>query len=150
MYYSRIIIIFITASFLFGCSATTAKTLQYAQDRYYGKKIDDIVMSIGVPHSKYKMENGDVLYKWVYSASASMPSTTIYNGSTTAYGTGTAATGYTSGTATTFGGGVSSRVCEMAVLANSSNIIKNIKFNRDTFGTQAFTSSMCAQMFGVN
>ncbi len=150
MNYTKIIIIFITTSFLIGCSANTAKTLKYAQDSYYGKKIDDLVVNIGLPQNKYKMENGDVLYKWIYSATAVMPSTTIYNGTSTVYGAGNTATAYGSGTATTVGGGVSNRVCEMTVLANSSNIIKSIKFNRDTFGTEAFTVSMCSQMFGIN
>jgi hypothetical protein len=144
-----IFITFISLLILLGCSPNTATTLKHAQNNYYAKTIDDLVMDIGVPQSKYEMDNGNMMYKWVYSGTINMPSTTTYNSTATAYGTGNTATAYGSGTATTFGGGISNRVCEITVLANSSNVIKNIKFNQDTFGTKPFATSMCAQMFGI-
>jgi len=131
-----------------GCVATTSSTLKYAKENY--KTIDEVVISIGPPQSKYTLDNGDFMYKWVYSGSINMPSTTVYNGSATAYNNGYSSTAYGSGTSTTFGGGMSSRVCEMSILTTNSNIIKMIKFNQDTMGTQPLTASMCAQMFRIN
>lgn len=134
---------------LAGCSPNTATTLNHAQNKYYGKNVDYLVMDVGPPYSKYEMDNGSVMYKWIYGSSISMPSTTIYNSTATAYGTSNVNTAYGSGTATTIGGGVADRVCEISVFANSDNIIENIKFIKDTFGTKPFATSMCAQMFGI-
>lgn len=137
-------------SVLAGCVPTTGSTLKYAQSNYHGKNMDMLVMDIGAPKSKYVMQSGDILYKWVYSGTLNMPSTTIYNSSATAYGYGNTVNAYGSGTATTFGGGVSNRICDISVLTSRKNIIKRIKINQDTMGTQALTASMCAQMFGIN
>jgi hypothetical protein len=106
-------------------------------------------MDVGPPYSKYEMDNCGVMYKWVYGSSITMPRTTIYNSTATAYGNSNAATAFGSGTATTIGGGVAGRVCEISVFANSDNIVENIKFIKDTFGTKPFASSMCSQMFGI-
>jgi len=149
MIYMKIISILSVLLFT-GCVATTSSTLKFAEDNYKSKSMDELVMMIGVPQSKYIMENGDILYKWIYSGTINMPSTTMYNGSATAYSYGNSATAYGSGTSTTFGGGVSSRVCDMTVLTTNKNRIKKIKFNRDTLGTEPLTASMCAQMFGIN
>lgn len=135
---------------LFAGCATTETTLKHVQTNYYGKSLDSLVMEVGTPKSKYVMQSGDIIYKWVYSGTMNMPVTTIYNSSATAYGYGNTVSAYGTGTATTFGGGVSHRVCDMTVLTTKKNIIKRIKFNRDTFGTDPGTASMCAQMFGIS
>ena len=137
-------------SLLTGCVTTTNTTLNHAQSNYHGKNMDKLVMDIGAPKNKYIMHNGDIMYTWVYSGTMNLPSTTIYNSSATAYGYGNTINAYGSGTATTFGGSVSNRTCEMSVLTSRKNIIKRIKINRDTMGTQALTASMCAQIFGIN
>jgi hypothetical protein len=38
----------------------------------------------------------------------------------------------------------------MTALTTKKNIIKKITFNKDTFGTEPGTASMCAQMFRIN
>lgn len=129
-----------------GCVTTTSDTLKYAKNTYYGQNVDQMVINIGTPQQKYQLDNGDIMYRWVYSGSVDVPGTVIYNGSTTSSGN----TASTYGTATTVGGGSSKRVCDMSVLADSNNIIKNIKFSTDTFGTEPFAASMCAQMLDIN
>ena len=138
-----------TALIFVGC-ATTEATLSHAQTNYHGKSLDSLVMQVGAPQSKYMMQSGDIMYKWVYSGTINMPATTIYNSSATAYGYGNTIRAYGTGTATTFGGGASYRVCDMTVLTTKKNIVKKIQFNQDTFGTEPGTASMCAQMFRIN
>ena len=143
-------ILILSILFFAGCAATTSSTLKYAENNFQAKSIDELVMTIGAPQSEYVMGNGDILYRWIYSGTINMPTTTIYNGSATASSYGNSATAYGNGISTTFGGGISNRVCDMSVLATHNNIIKKIKFNRDTLGTEPLTASMCAQMFGIN
>ena len=133
-----------TALMTTGCM-TTAKTLAYANNTYKGKTVENLVMDIGVPSGSYTLKSGNILYNWKYSGTITMPGTTVYNGTTNYYGGNTA---YTSGTATTYGGGSSSRVCDMNVLATPRGEIISIKFREDTMGTKPATASMCAQMFG--
>ena len=142
--------IFISTALVFAGCATTETTLKHAQTNFYGKSLDSLVMQVGAPQSKYVMQSGDIMYKWVYSGTINMPTTTIYNSSATAYGYGNTVRAYGTGTATTFGGGESHRVCDMSALTTKKSIIKRIKFNHDTFGTEPGTASMCAQMFGIN
>ena len=141
--------ILLSTVLLFAGCATTQTTLKHAQTNYHGKSLDNLVMQVGAPQSKYVMQSGDIMYKWVYSGAINMPATTIYNSSATAYSYGNTVTGYRTGTATTFGGGISYRVCDMTVLTTKKNIVKKIKFNRDTLGTEPGAVSMCAQMFGI-
>lgn len=150
MKYKILIVSILSINLLTGCITTTEKALQYAHNNYNGQSLDKLVLNIGPPRSKYTMDNGNILYKWVYSGTMSLPSTTFYNNSATinTYGRNTAIQG--AGSATTFGGGVSQRICDMSVLTTKNNIIKGIKFNRDTFGTEGGTASMCAQMFRIN
>ena len=131
--------ILISTALVFAGCATTEATLKHAQTNFHGKSLDSLVMQVGAPQSKYVMQSGDIMYKWVYSGTINMPATTIYN----SYGYGT-------GVATTFGGGMSGRKCDMTVLTTNKNIVKRIKFNQDTLGTEPGAVSMCAQMFGIN
>ena len=142
--------ILLTTTLAFVGCATTKTTLKHAQTNFHGKSLDSLVMKVGAPQSKYMMQSGDIMYKWVYSGTMNMLATTIYNSSSTAYGYGNTVRAYGTGIATTFGGGVSHRVCDMTVLTTKNNIVKRIKFNQDTYGTEPGTVSMCAQMFGIN
>lgn len=142
-------IVLLISVIMFSACATTKSTLKYAMDNYHGKSLDSLVMRVGAPQSKYVMQSGDIMYKWVYSGTLNMPVTTLYNSSATAYGYGGMATAYGSGMATSYGG-PSHRVCDMTALTTKNNVVKNIKFSQDTYGTQPGTASMCAQMFGIN
>jgi len=133
-----------------GCSiATTQSTLHHAENKYINHSVDNLIMAIGTPISQYPMSNGDILYQFHYVGTINMPTTVIHNTTGYANSYGNYARTSATGTSTVYGG-ASERECKMGVLVSSNKIIKQIMINRDTFGTEPLTASMCAQMFRIN
>lgn len=114
---------------LSGCATT--QTATRALGHYNGQSTDLFFQNYGMPVESFELNNHDRLYRWSSGITRyTMPSTTTYSG--TAYSTGV--TTSVRGAAHTTGGGVLDVECVLDILADSKNIIKQIKIIRDTWG----------------
>ena len=122
-------ILFIFILTLSGCATT--QTATRALGHYSGQTTDSFFLNYGMPIQQYELNNRDRLYRWSSGVTRyTMPSTTTYSG--TAYNNGAGVT--QKGTSYTTGGGIMDVECVLDILADSNNIIKQIKIIRDTWG----------------
>ena len=141
----KYIITLLVIAILFSGCTTTAGVMEAANQNHIGKSFDGFVKNYGPPQGKYQLDNGDNVYTWSFSGQVMMLGTTIYNGSANAYSYGNTATAYGTGTATTFGGGISNRICVLNILTTKDNIIKEFSIMKNTPPALPGYSSMCAR-----
>ena len=126
-----------------GC--TTQATMNSLNSKYSGKNIDQFVINNGAPSQKHRLNNGGYVYTWsAGSTSFSIPTTTSYTGSASAYRYGNEAYGNYSGSSVTYGGGVASLTCVLQLYTNKSGKIISIRALNDTVGI--WKVSRCAEV----